>query len=366
MSSIRHLYNALRGAWRERLRWSSTVQEPGPVRVYYGHGCLPGVVDVGGGGIVKCQDLARVFPNTPVRPNLLYIVSSALEPYAVSMARSAKRAGARIVINQNGVAYPAWHGSGWEATNKSMQLLHEMADYIFYQSAFCKLSAERFLGKAGTPAEVLHNAVDTGVFRPARRRGGGGELVLLTAGSHTKRYRVACAIDALVALRGSGIAARLIVAGKYCWRDERVALEEARDYARGRCVGDVVEFLGPYSQEDAANLMNRADILLHATYNDSCPRLVLEAMACGLPVVCSGSGGTPELIGSTAGLGVPAPLDWEREHAPDPLALAAAVVAVFRDLGTFSAAARDRAVRLFDVKPWIERHRAVFSSLGRW
>ena len=35
--------------------------------------------------------------------------------------------------------------------------------------------------------------------------------------------------------------------------------------------------------------------------NDPCPNVVLEAMACGLPVVHAASGGTVELVGDEAG-----------------------------------------------------------------
>ena len=110
--------------------------------------------------------------------------------------------------------------------------------------------------------------------------------------------------------------------------------------------------------------MRRGDVLLHTKYNDPCPTVVLEAMASGLPVVYSASGGTPELVGNHAGIGIDAPLDWERDHPPAPEALAEAVLTVSARLADYSAAAREQALR-FDREGWIDRHHTVFTELIR-
>ena len=77
----------------------------------------------------------------------------------------------------------------------------------------------------------------------------------------------------------------------------------------------------------------------------------------------SDSGGTPELVGSEAGIGIPAPLDWERQHPPDPEALADAIRRILAEYPRRSEAARRRAVEHFGVTPWLERHRQVFARL---
>ena len=90
----------------------------------------------------------------------------------------------------------------------------------------------------------------------------------------------------------------MIVAGRYVWRDDpAAAMVEARMLAVRLGVADLVEFSGPYSQSDAVALFHRAHVLLHTKYNDPCPRLVVEAMACGLPVIYSATGGTPGIGG---------------------------------------------------------------------
>lgn len=144
-----------------------SVQSSKTVRVFYGYDSLPTSEDVASGGIVKTQDLQKKFPNTPDSPNILYLISSALPSYAPRMAQWAKQAGAKVVLNQNGVAYPAWHGAGWETTNKFMREVLQYADYVFYQSNFCKLGADRFLGLRENNYEILYNPVDTLFFHPA-------------------------------------------------------------------------------------------------------------------------------------------------------------------------------------------------------
>jgi glycosyltransferase involved in cell wall biosynthesis len=274
----------------------------------------------------------------------------------------ARRKGAKLILNQNGVAYYGWHGPGWEKANKPMAEILHQADYVFFQSKFCKMSADRFLGERKSPFEILCNPVDTKVFKPTSVHREGAKLLL--AGSHHNFYRVRTAIEAMSYLVKDVPDACLTIAGRYMWKPKQEeALAEAKDLADELGVAQRVDLRGEYSQAEAVLLMQQSHILLHTKYNDPCPRLVVEAMSCGLPIVYSHSGGVPELVGEDAGVGVSAPLDWEQDHPPDPQELARAVVDVVSDHKRFSKAARARAVARFDVRPWLERHRIVFESL---
>lgn len=349
-------------AVREWVRWRSSGEAT--PRVYYGFDRIPQRHEVAQGGIVKLQDLQDRFPNHARRPNLLYLVSSAAPVAADVMARMARRKGARVVVNQNGVAYPAWHGPGWETLNIPMARLLGQAHHIVYQSNFCKLSADRYLGQPKGSWEILYNPVDTRLFVPSERCGEERPVRVLLAGSHGQWYRVASALETLAAGRARGLAMTLVVAGRYAWGSSPVEAErEAREYARKLGVHNWVEWRGPYTQQEVVPLLQSAHVLLHTKYNDPCPRLVVEAMACGLPVVYSASGGVPELVGDQAGVGVPAPLDYEQDHPPGGVELAGALERVVQNRRACATAARERAVRLFDVRPWLDRHARLFEEL---
>ncbi|XCN73761.1 MAG: glycosyltransferase family 4 protein [Candidatus Electrothrix aestuarii] len=349
---------------RERQRWlcADEQRKNGSVRVFYGYEQVPGPDQKVFGGMVKLQDLQGTFANHVDQPNILYLISSALPYFPVRMAQMAKRAGVKLVLNQNGVAYPGWHGPGWEKTNQPMQELTALADYILYQSEFCKLAAETFLGEYSGSSEVLYNAVDTDQFISGPKKEQ-NEIVLLLAGSHWSQYRPFLAIEALQKVLFLDKRVRLRIAGRFCWeQDTSLAEKQVREFARHAGVDDFVEYTGSYSQHEAVSLLQSADILLHTKYNDPCPRLVLEAMSCGLPIVYSATGGVPELVGNEAGVGVPGPLDWQKDHPPTSDALAEAVVQVLAGLPDYAVAARKRAVHLFDRKNWIERHREIFTA----
>jgi glycosyltransferase involved in cell wall biosynthesis len=348
---------------RQRGRWRAIAATPprrGGVAVSYGVERMPGPDDVVYGGAVKFTLLAEELPNAPRDFNVLYFGSTWMPLEARTLVRLARRRGAAFVWNQNGVAYRGWHGDGWQLENTPRARLLHTADHVIYQSAFCKLAADRFYGARDERFEILHNPVDIRRFAPAPAPT--RPLTLMLAGTQYQRYRVERALDALVEVRRTSPDARLVVTGAISFSTSAPAELDAMIRARG--LEDAVALTGPYTQRQAPVVLRGGDVLLHTKYNDPCPTVVLEAMACGLPVVYSASGGTPELVGEDAGVGIPAPLDWEKDHPPTGPELAGAVVELLDRLPERREAARERAAR-FDSRVWIDRHRQLFEELAR-
>ena len=58
-----------------------------------------------------------------------------------------------------------------------------------------------------------------------------------------------------------------------------------------------IHFLGEKSNKKTIAIMKACDYQMHLAFIDICPNVVLEGLACGLNVLCTNLGGTPELVG---------------------------------------------------------------------
>lgn len=352
---LRETYRTVCGA---QILCDLAVPRREPLSVYYG-GARGGDA---GGPLVKVKRLREYFPEVRWGFNLVYLLSNT--PYLPGMALDIlKRRGIPMVHNQNGVFYKAWYAGDWAAQNQRMARSYQAADWVFYQSEFCKRAAERFLGTRTGGGEILYNAVDTDRFRPqaeATQKARGDYCFLLT-GKIDKHlyYRLESTIAGLRIARDCGLDGRLKVAG---WIETETRTR-AEALARGLGLADRVEFTGAYTQEQAPEIYRGADAYVMTKHNDPCPNTVLEALASGLPILYSDSGGVPELAGTEAGVALPCPEDWETTRAPTSEAIGDGMLKIAAGHDAFAHAARRRAVERFDIGHWIDRHRSVFQQL---
>ncbi len=363
--SVRYRDPLLKTLARKAYRWSQGVASAagarrGPrgaePRVFYG-GARAGDR---GGPLVKVQRLSAAFPEHRFGFNLFYSLSNCAYVPDWSLQR-VKAAGVPIVHNQNGVFYPAWYDGDWEAENARMAQAYRSADLVFFQSEFCRRAADRFLGPLVGAGEVLFNAVDTDRFSPGDDRACRGPFRFLATGKVERHrlYRIESAIAALAQLRRGGAEVELCFAG---FLDEDSA-KSIQAFAAARGVAGSFRLLGPYSLKDAPAVYRAADAYLNLNHQDPCPNAVIEALACGLPVVHLGNGGSPELVGPDAGRAIDAPEDWEHVFVPEPQDVARAMAEVMADQAAMAQAARARAMERFDLKDWLHRHRRAFVEL---
>lgn len=151
----------------------------------------------------------------------------------------------------------------------------------------------RTFAKAGLRASPIFNLIELDQFpfreRPALRP------VFLSNRNFEKHYGVDLVLRAFAIIQKRIPESRLIIAGD---GPERTSLEElARDLNLQNA-----EFTGRVGHERIVELYDSADIFLNGSEIDNQPLSLLEAFACGLPVVTTDAGGIPDMVvpGKTA------------------------------------------------------------------
>ncbi len=100
---------------------------------------------------------------------------------------------------------------------------------------------------------------------------------------------------------------------------------------------------GVLPQSEIPGVMSQADLLYSADLHPACPNSVIEALACGLPVVAFDTGAVKELVTGEAGRVVPYGGDPWNIDRPDIPALAEAAAEILRNRARFSEEARRQA-----------------------
>jgi glycosyltransferase involved in cell wall biosynthesis len=149
------------------------------------------------------------------------------------------------------------------------------------------------LGVPDSAIEVLRNGVDLQRFSPvdrdaARQRLGMKRKTLLSVGNLLLFKGHQLAIQALRALPDYDL--MIIGAGP-----DRPTLEAM---VRTSEVGERVRFTGSIDQDALREHYGAADALILASSREGWPNVLLEAMACGTPVIANTVGGTPEIVTS--------------------------------------------------------------------
>ena len=147
------------------------------------------------------------------------------------------------------------------------------------------------LGAPANKVTVLRNGIDLAQFQmsdpaPIKRAWGISEKLLLSVGHLIRRKGHHLAIEALVQLPGWTLA--IVGEGPEKSRLQLLAIDLAVDQR--------VVFCGSHPHEELPSFYSAADILILASNREGWANVLLEAMACGTPVVASNIPGNAEVV----------------------------------------------------------------------
>ena len=153
------------------------------------------------------------------------------------------------------------------------------------------------LGIAAKRIRVLRNGVDLELFAPRPHETARRELGLSVDGTvvlSVGQLVPAKAFELVIRAVAPVPEATLVIVGD---GPETAAL---RRLAERIGVAGRVRFLGAMPQEKLPAVYSAADVLVLASGREGFPNVLLEALACGTPVVATAVGGTPEIVASPA------------------------------------------------------------------
>jgi len=176
-------------------------------------------------------------------------------------------------------------------------LARAVVRHIFSLPACCivlgRESANFVQRELGVPAHrierVINGVPEPAWQRPPRARGSGATPQLLFVGNLSVRKGVPELLRALAMSPLAGMPLRLTLAGGG-------DIEGFRAIAQAMGLGDRVCFAGWTEQAQVARLMSEAEVLVLPSHDEGLPLVILEALACGVPVVCTPVGEIPHVL----------------------------------------------------------------------
>lgn len=213
-----------------------------------------------------------------------------------------------------------------------------------------------------TPAQcaVIPNGVDTEAFRPGRDRSLRAELGLSddtalvgAIGNIRKPKAYDVLLRATRTLIDQSQRFHLVIAGDCANALGRQLKQLSRELDMERHV----TFLG--LRPDVPRLLNNLDVFVLSSHTEGFSIACIEAMACGVPVVATRSGGPEQILEGDAGLLVPT-------RDPKSLALAIERIISSKELAaTLTARATERVHEQYSLATMLSRYEALLERVVR-
>ena len=244
---------------------------------------------------------------------------------------------------------------------------NRLADRIVYQSNFAQGWWEKIYGRSHVDQAVIYNGVNLNTFSPNGTLGLPHDRVriLMVEGSLMGGYEIGLESGAGLAIN---LAERNFNSHSHFYQRpvELMVVGRVTDPVRINWSNWIasqskdqrasIAWVGQVPNEQIPDIDRSAHLFYSADLNAACPNSVIEAMACGTPVVAYDTGALPELLAGQGGRIAPYGGDpWELD-SPDTLSLVEAAQDVLVNNADYRSSARARAVAAFDSEIMVERY----------
>jgi len=176
------------------------------------------------------------------------------------------------------------------------------ADHIVTVSAYTAKDVMRLMGIEPERLTVAPNAVES-LFRPLPRSEfawvrqqqqiSPETTCLLNVGSNHPRKNVTAVLSALNALKAQGVSVHLLKTGADFTAEQKTFIQSQQ-------LEPLISYLGKPDKAALIQIYNSADILVAPSLYEGFGMTILEAMACGTPVITSNVTSLPEVAGDAA------------------------------------------------------------------
>jgi glycosyltransferase involved in cell wall biosynthesis len=246
------------------------------------------------------------------------------------------------------------------------RMLWSSADRLLVVSKAVMRDVTGFYGIDPSKARVVYNGVDSDIFSPleggpvpAQIANLSGKRILLFVGHFGIRKGIFYVIRAMKSIKAEFPDAHLVcVGGSPAWLGGMDYKHMLREEAQRNGVDECVTLLDAVKNTELVEFYRHSEIFVLPTYYEAFPKVVVEAMACGKPVVATRTGGIPELVedGETGFL-VPF-------AAPEVISSKLTALLGDRDLGSaMGRRARDRIVAQFTWHAVAQRIKSVYDEI---
>ena len=187
-----------------------------------------------------------------------------------------------------------------------MAAIRPLLRYVLRQSAaiiaVCQALKDGMID-LGVPAEKIHvigNGVDASVFHPVKMAAARQQLglplekkIILSVGQLIERKGIHHLVDALAKLASWRDDVQLTLVGSH---HDAAYVKRIKEQVACLGLGEAVCFAGPQPHSALPMWYSACDLFCLASNREGWPNVLLEAMACGKPVVASAVWGIPEVV----------------------------------------------------------------------